>query len=62
MAAKEYNINSIDDLKRVLKPYLGVLDLNELTDMLSSDDDSDNVMASGGGNSHTRMSGVSHES
>lgn len=30
LAAKEYGINSLDDLKRVLSPYLKGLDLKEL--------------------------------
>jgi len=30
LAAKEYGINSIDDLKRVLSPYLKMVDLKEL--------------------------------
>ena len=30
-AAKEYGINSLDDLRRVMSPYLKMLDLKELT-------------------------------
>jgi hypothetical protein len=30
LAAKEYGINSLQDLKRVLSPYLKMVDLKEL--------------------------------
>jgi hypothetical protein len=30
LAAKEYGINSLQDLKRVLNPYLKMVDLKEL--------------------------------
>jgi hypothetical protein len=30
LAAKEYGINSLQDLKRALTPYLKMVDLNEL--------------------------------
>jgi hypothetical protein len=31
MAAKEYGVNSFDDLKRLVSPYLKMLDIRELT-------------------------------
>jgi hypothetical protein len=31
MAAKEYGINSFEDLKRAAQPYLKMLDIKELT-------------------------------
>lgn len=31
LAAKEYGINSLQDLKRVLSPYLKMVDLDALT-------------------------------
>jgi hypothetical protein len=56
LAAKEYGINSLDDLKKTLKPYLGVLDMDEINSLLHTDD------SSAPGEGQTRMSGVPHES
>ena len=30
-AAKEYGVNSLDDLKKIMSPYLKLLDMEELT-------------------------------
>lgn len=30
-AAREYGVNSLDDVKKMLSPYLKMLDLKELT-------------------------------
>jgi hypothetical protein len=58
MAAKEYGINSIDDLKKVLKPYLGALDMDEISNLLKDDSHS----AGSPSSMHNRLTGVPHES
>jgi len=55
MAAKEYGINNLDDLKRVLKPYTGMLDMNELTELLGGEEESSSSNSG-------RASRVTHES
>lgn len=34
LAAKEYGINSLDDLKKLLRPYMKMLDLNSISGMV----------------------------
>jgi hypothetical protein len=58
MAAKEYGINSVDDLKRVLKPYLGALDMDEISSLFNSD----NSNMGRSMDSQSRVAGVPHES
>ncbi len=68
MAAKEYGINSLDDLKKALKPYLGVLDINELSALLETENDpyeSGSAVGSMGtmnSDTQSRVSRVPHES
>ena len=31
-AAKEYGVNSLDDLKKIVSPYLKMLDIEKLTE------------------------------
>lgn len=63
LAAKEYGINSVDDLKRVLRPYLNALDLDEISAFMRGE----NSSISGGPSSPTasqpgRMTDIPHES
>jgi hypothetical protein len=32
LAAKEYGINSLDDVKKMMSPYLKMLDMKQLTE------------------------------
>ena len=32
LAAREYGVNSLDDVKKMMSPYLKMLDLNKLTE------------------------------
>jgi hypothetical protein len=39
LAAKEYGINSLDDLKKALNPYLKMLDVKELVGVEGEDEE-----------------------
>jgi hypothetical protein len=57
MAAREYGINSFDDLKRKLRPYLGALDIDEILAALQQDSPSSPANRMEG-----RMNDIPHES
>ncbi len=63
LAAKEYGINSVDDLKRVLKPYLNALDMDEISAVLRGESSSISSSPSSPAASQPgRMTDVPHES
>ena len=62
LAAKEYGINSFDDLKKLLRPYLGALDMDEITKLLTSDDEPGRAGSPGRMDMQSHVAGVPHES